>query len=196
MRPPDAWSNRWSCPTHGEIFPLQPIEVPNARLARQLGERSPVPLWLTWPLPPDWLVTAVLHAGDDTSGVQATGVVLSGPNPLGGPSDLMLVAEEMGVGLGARFGGVGGPDPGDAVRSEPHARAQVRGHVVPLWCLDSPPDRAAYVGQWSGQWLWAVFRPQSAGALLVEDVSLADLRAFGHETDLLPFGIPPTWLTG
>ena len=68
---------------HGEVFPLQPIAVPSARLARQLGERSVVPLWIPWPLPRGWVVGAVIHAGDDASGVGATGVVVSGPNPLG-----------------------------------------------------------------------------------------------------------------
>src|SRR5690606_21936221 len=162
-------SSRWTCATHGEVYPLQPLQIPNARLARQLGERAPLPLWLPWPLLPDWLVTAILRAGDLTSGQRAAAVVTSRPNPLGGPGDLMLVAEEMGVGLGARFAGVEGPDPGEAVRSEPHARATVRNHVVPLWCLDSPPDRASYVGQWRGQWLWVIFRPQSAGALVLEE---------------------------
>lgn len=181
---------------HGEVYPLQPVTVPGPRLARQLGERSGVPLWLPWPLLRGWVIGAVLHAGDDASGVQATAMVISGPNPLGGPGDLMLVAEETGVGLGARFAGVDGPDPGDVVTTVPHAKIEVDGRPVPLWCLDSPRDRAAYVGQWGGQWLWAILWPQTAGALLLEDVSLSDLRSLGHEADVLPYGTPPPWLTG
>lgn len=195
MRPPGVWTSRWVCAEHGEVFPLQQMSAPSPQLARQLGERSAVPLWLPWPLMRSWVIGAVGHAGDDALGVQATAVVISGPNPLGGPSDLMLVAEETGVGLGARFAGVVGPDPGDAVASPPHAKLQVHGHQVPLWCLASPQDRAAYVGQWRGQWLWAILRPQSAGALLLEDLQLTDLRSLGHEADLLPYGTPPLWLT-
>lgn len=194
VRPPGVWSSRWICAQHGEVYPLQPLATPSPQLARQLGERSAVPLWLPWPLLRNWVIGAVGHAGDDVSGVQATVVVISGPNPLGGPSDLVLIAEEMGVGLGARFAGVPGPDPGQAVTGQPHAKVEVAGHQVPLWCLPSPDDRAAYAGQWRGQWLWAVLRPQSAGALLLEDLRLADLRSLGHEADLLPYGTPPLWL--
>lgn len=196
MRPPGVWSNRWTCSQHGEIHPLQPVAVPSAPLARQLGERSPVPLWLPWPLTRGWVIGAIMNAADDMSGVHATAVVISGPNPLGGPGDMMLVAEEMGVGLGARYAGVDGPDPGRAVETEPHARVEVESRPVPLWCLDSPRDRAAYVGQWAGQWLWIILWPQTAGAMLLEDLPLSDLRSLGHEADLLPYGAPPPWLTG
>jgi hypothetical protein len=177
------------------VYPLQPITAPSARLARQLGERSAVPLWLSWPMPRGWVVGAILHAGDEVSGVRATGVVTSGPNPMGGPADLMLVAEEPGVGLGARFAGVEGADPGAAVQQEPHAKLEVESRSVPLWWVDCPGDRAVYVGQWRGRWLWAVLRPQSAGVMLVEDLPIADLRDLGHEADLLPYGTPPPWLT-
>jgi hypothetical protein len=189
------WSSRWSCAIHGEVFPLHPVTVPSARLARQLGERSEVPLWLPWPMPRGWVVGAVIHAGDDVSGVRATGVVVSGPNPLGGPADLLLVAEEPGVGLGARFAGVEGADPGDAVEQEPYARLEYESRPLPLWWVESPADRAVYVGQWGGRWLWAVLRPQSAGMLLIEDLPVEDLRDLGHEADLLPYGTPPLWLT-
>ena len=37
-------------------------------------------------------------------------------------------------------------------------------------------------------WLWAVLWPSSAGCLLYEELSLADLREAGHEMSLLPFG--------
>jgi hypothetical protein len=141
------------------------------------------------------VVGAILHAGDEVSGVRATGVVTSGPNPMGGPADLMFVAEEPGVGLGARFAGVEGADPGAAVQQEPHAKLEVENRPVPLWWVDCPGDRAVYVGQWRGRWLWAVLRPQSAGVMLVEDLPVADLRDLGHEADLLPYGTPPPWLT-
>ena len=195
VRPPGVWSSRWSCRIHGDVYPLQPVTAPSARLARQLGERSAVPLWLSWPMPRGWVVGAILHAGDEVSGVRATGVVTSGPNPMGGPADLMFVAEEPGVGLGARFAGVEGADPGAAVQQEPHAKLEVESRPVPLWWVDCPGDRAVYVGQWRGRWLWAVLRPQSAGVMLLEDLPVADLRDLGHEADLLPYGTPPPWLT-
>ncbi|NED97180.1 hypothetical protein G1H11_17920 [Phytoactinopolyspora alkaliphila] len=192
--PPGAWSNRWTCGRHGEVFPLAPMTTPSADFTRQLGERSEVPLWLPWPLLHGWVIGAVLHAGDDVSGVQATAVAISGPNPLGGPADLVLVAEEQGVGLGSGIAGVRGTDPGDVVKSEPHARVHAEGRPVPLWCVSGKPEHAVYVGQWDSRWLWMIWNPHTAAALLLEDLVLADLRSLGREADLLPYGTPPPWL--
>ncbi|NEE04116.1 DUF6758 family protein [Phytoactinopolyspora halotolerans] len=193
-QPPGAWSNRWTCGEHGEIFPLSPVAAPSARLARQLGERSDVPLWLVWPLMRGWVVGALLSAGDDVHGVQGTAVAISGPNPFGGAADLVLVAEEQDVGLGAGLAGVEGRDPGDAVKAEPQARVEVDGRTVPLWCVTGHPDRAVYAGHWDGRWLWMILRPHMAGALLLEDLVLADLRMLGSEAEMLPYGAPPPWL--
>lgn len=193
-RPPDVWSNRWKCDRHGDVYPLSPVTAPSAQLVQQLGARSDLPLWLMWPLMRGWVIGAVLHAGDDASGVRATAVAISGPNPFGGAADLVLVAEEQGVGLGTGLAGVPGVDPGDAVKTQPHARVQVEGHLVPLWCVPGYPDRAVYAGQWGGRWLWMLLCPQTAGALLLEDLVLADMRTLGSETDVLPYGTPPPWL--
>jgi hypothetical protein len=177
------------------VFPFAPVAAPGPRLVRQLADRSGLPLWLPWPLPRGWVVSAVSHAGDDAAGVQATAMLVSGPNPMGGPGDLLLVAEEPGVGLGARFAGVDGADPGPAVTGEPHARFDVGGRPVPMWWVDGAPDRAVYVGQWDSRWLWAILIPETAGVLLLEDLSLVDARDLGHEVDVLPYGAPPPWLT-
>ena len=75
-----------------------------------------VPIWLPWPLPPGWLVTGFAGAGDERSGTRGCAVAVSGPNPVGGPGEMVLVSEELGVGLGARFAGLDGPDPGERLR--------------------------------------------------------------------------------
>jgi hypothetical protein len=141
-----------------------------------------------------WVIGAVLHAGDEPSGVRATAVAISGPNPFGGAADLVIVAEEQGVGLGAGLAGVDGPDPGAAVEVEPQARIEVGGRLTPLWCVHGKPDLAVYAGQSAGRWLWMVLYPETAGALLLEDLVLEDLRDLGHEADMLPYGTPPPWL--
>ncbi|SEF17834.1 DUF6758 family protein [Jiangella alba] len=194
-RPPGAWSSRWLCDLHGEVYPLAPVTTPSAPLVHQLARDSHVPLWLPWPLPRGWVVGAVIHAGDDAGGVRACGVGISGPNPLGGPGDFLLVAEEQGVGLGAGLAGLEGVDPGKAVEGEPRAKLLVQGRTVPLWFVEGPADRAVYAGHWGGSWLWAILYPQTAGVLLLEDVEVVDLRDLGHEADLLPYGTPPPWLT-
>lgn len=192
--PPGVWSNRWTCRQHGEIYPVAPVTVPSATLLTQLGARSELPLWLPWPLMSGWVIGAAMHAGDDAAGVQATAVALSGPNPFGGAADLVLVAEEQGVGLGAGIAGLDAPDPGSVVQSHPHAHVDVDGRSVPLWCVDGAPDRAVYAGESTGRWLWIVLYPQSAGVLLLEDLVVADARDLGREVELLPYGTPPPWL--
>jgi hypothetical protein len=58
---------------------------------------------------------------------------------------------------------------------------------VPLWSLDGGPDRAVYVGEALGHWLWAVLWPAAAGVLMLDRLELLDLREPGMTLDL-PFG--------
>jgi hypothetical protein len=122
-------------------------------------------------------------------------VALSGPNPGGGPGDLLLVSEEPGVGLGARFAGLDGPDPGEGfATTQPHAFVRFGNHEFPLWHVDAP-GRAAFAGEVMGHWLWAVLWPDTAGVLLIEPITLRDLRDPGQELDL-PFGARSPRLPG
>jgi hypothetical protein len=151
---------------------------------------SEVPAWVPWPLPVGWVVTGITGAGDERSGIRATVVACSGPAPLGGGGDLFFIAEEPGVGLGARYAGLPGPDPGDAVSAAKpaHAKLHAAGHPTAMWCVGGPSDRAVFVGEALGLWLWAVLWPEAAGCLLYEELHLADLREAGLEVALLPFG--------
>lgn len=188
LHDPRSGSGSWTCDIHGEVQPLQPAEQPSAEGLRAVLRLANVPVWLPWPLPADWLVTGFAYAGDEDEGAAATVVALSGPAPLGGPGDLVIIAEELGVGLGAHFAGLTGPDPGAGFDAgTPHARVAVNGHPTPLWSVDAGPDRAAFVGEAMGRWLWAVLWPASAGLLLLEEVSLRDLRDGGEHLPL-PYG--------
>ena len=196
VRPPGIWSSAWECPLHGAVPPLQPVAVPTTEVVHAAVREARVPLWLPWPLPPGWLVTGVRTAGDERSGARATAVACSGPNPLGGAGELVIVAEEPGVGLGARFAGLDGPDPGAGFdEPAPHAKVVAAGHPAPLWSIPAGADEAVYVGEAGGMWLWAVLWPQTAGALLLEDLALVDLRDAGHDLDL-PFGALSPRLAG
>lgn len=189
-----VWDSAWSCPAHGGVPPLQPAVQPSADLAVHLATTSALPLWLPWPLPHGWVVTGLLLAGDHPTEAAATAVALSGPNPLGGAGDLLVVTEEPGVGLGARFAGLPGPDAGLLDTGAPAAKVTIGGHPTALWLAPRAVDCAAFVGEWAGRWLWAVLRPASAGALLAEDLVLSDLRELGPEVELLPYGALPPWL--
>jgi hypothetical protein len=130
-------------------------------------------------------VTGFAEVGDDRSGALAVAVALSGPSPLGGPADLMVIAEEPGIGLGASFAGLPGPDPGYGFGvSAPNAKFEIDGRPVSMWAVGADAT-AAFAGEASANWLWAVLWPGSAGILLLEHFSLLDLR----EEDLdLPYG--------
>ncbi|MFC6878437.1 MULTISPECIES: DUF6758 family protein [Actinomadura] len=191
---PSLWSSDWSCGAHGAVLPRQPSKRPGAEgLAAALRDAR-VPVWTPWPLPPGWLVTGFATVGDDRSGTRACAVALAGPGLLTGPADLLLIAEQPGVGLGAHHAGLDGPDPGEGFGKEPpHVKLVVGGpaataeHSVPMWAVEAPPDRAVYVGEALGDWLWAVLWPPDAGALLLERRHLLDLREPGMELDL-PYG--------
>lgn len=202
VRPPDLMHSDWRCDECGAVPPLH-VAVHNGpevmqSVVSQVDGR--VPVWCTWPLLPGWTVTGVAWAGDDRSGVRASAVAGSGPAPLsGGPADVVLVAEEPGVGLGARFAGIPGPDPGPELAQamadhNVHAKIKVDGHPTPLWSVRSPEDRSAYVGEARGMWLYAVAWPASAGYLLAEDFVLHDLCEWLPPE--LVYGAPSPYLHG
>lgn len=184
---PDAWSSAWRCNAHGEVVPLHPVHRPSRDGLLGLLRTAAVPVWVPWPLPAGWLVTGFAGAGDERSGARACVVALSGPNPVGGPGEMLVTAEEPGIGLGAYLAGLPGPDPGDAFAVKtPNASVRFGSHECPLWAVDAP-DRAVFAGEAMGNWLWIVLWPDTAGLLLVEPLTFRDLRDPGQHLDL-PFG--------
>lgn len=183
--PPNAWSSAWICRVHGEVAPLSPPRRPCREALEAVRSRARVPVWVPWPLPPGWLVTGFAEAGDERSGALGVAVALSGPSPVGGPADLVLVAEEPGVGLGSSYAGLPGPDPGDGFGvSAPNAKVEIDGHPVSMWAVGTD-SAAAYAGEALANWLWAVLWPDTAGVLMLEGLNLCDLR----DVDLdLPYG--------
>ncbi|HET9518497.1 MAG TPA: DUF6758 family protein [Actinoplanes sp.] len=209
VRPPDLMHSGWRCDGCGDVPPFHVAEhidfdIVMSALQQPAPTVEKPPLWCPWPLPVGWTVTGVGWAGDDRDGVRATVLTCSGPEPLGGgPADIMLIAEQPGVGLGTRFAGIAGLDPGYLIaealadpsgHAGPHAKIKAGGHPTPLWCVKSPEDRSAYVSEARGMWLYAVAWPASAGYFLAEHVVLHDL------TDWVPpelvFGAPSPYLHG
>lgn len=185
--PPTAWSSAWRCDRHGEIHPLAPARLPTIDGLHALAKGARVPVWLPWPLPAGWLVSGFTGAGDERTGVTASALALTGPNPLGGPAEMLVVAEEPGVGLGAGLAGLPGPDPGAGFAArKPHAVVQVGHRVAPLWLVEAD-GMAVFVGEVAASWVWLVLWPDTAGALLVEPLPLRDLRDPGQDLDV-PFG--------
>jgi GLTT repeat (6 copies) len=186
---PTAWSSAWRCDLHGEVYPLLPAFSPSNEGLEGLLRTARVPVWLPWPLPAGWLVTGFAGAGDERTGSRASVVALSGPSPLGGLGDLLVVAEEPGTGLGAGLAGLDTVDPGsDFAAAPPSAAALFGNRDVPLWLVDSP-DRAVFAGEAQGCWLWLVMWPDTAGCLLIDQIELRDLRDPWQDLDM-PFGAP------
>lgn len=191
VRAPGLFSDSWQCDKHGTVYPLQPVVPPSVEALGVVVNRSRVPVWMPWPLPVGWLYAGVAYAGDDVTGGRATAVACSGPGPLGGPGELVLVAEELGVGLGAHFAGIDGPDPGPAmcVNRPPQTKVHAAGRPTPLWLVkNAPPDRAVFAGEARGLWLWAVVWPEQSGLLMYDELVLTDVREAGAEVDMLPCG--------
>ncbi|MEU9334211.1 DUF6758 family protein [Streptomyces sp. NPDC048290] len=192
VRAPGLFADSWQCAVHGAVHPVQPVVPPSVEALAVVAQRTQVPVWMPWPLPVGWLFTGVACAGDDRSGVRATAVACSGPGPFGGTCELILIAEEIGVGLGARYAGIDGPDPGPYMSVEKPAEAKVlaAGRPTPMWHVSGPPaDRAVFAGEARGLWLWAVVWPEQAGLLMYEELVLTDLRDAGAEIELVPCGV-------
>ena len=190
---PDLESGEgWVCGQHGHVPALYGFSDPSVHiLLRHLAAAS-APTWLPWPLPEAWSVAGVGRAVEQTT--VGTVLALSGTDPLGGPGDLVLVAEEPGVGLGARYAGLASPDPGPVVVARPaDARITVGGHPTPLWFVDSGDDRQVCVGEAGGCWFWLVaWPPLAAAAVLMEAPTVVDLRRLVGELELLPLaGLSP-----
>jgi hypothetical protein len=182
VHPPGLWNSDWQCVEHGPVPPLQPVAKPGSDCLDHVRAHAKVPLWMPWPLPTAWVVTGYAHAGDERTGGVATLVGCSGPAPLGGVADLVLIAESPGVGLGAWLAGLPGPDPGDRFDEGPaHAKLVAAGHPTSMWNIDAGPDNAVYVGEAKGAWIWALLWPAAAGVLLLENLDLEDMVEGGDD---------------
>lgn len=205
MRPPDLMHTEWRCDECGPVVPMHVAEhvgpeIVEAAVGKVKQGQTRIPLWCLWPLLPGWTVTGVGWAGDERTGVRATALACSGPAPLGGgPADIVLIAEEPGVGLGSRFAGIPGPDPGPVLAAGlettgAHAKVKAAGHPTPLWSIEASTDRSAYAGEAKGMWLWVVAWPATAGYMLAEHVVLRDLTVWLPPE--LVYGAPSPYLHG
>ena len=192
VRPPSLMSSDWRCDLHGVVYPYYVSPSVGPEAVEHVKRHAAAPIWAPVPLLPGWTVTGVAHAGDERTGGRATAMAFAGPAPLGGVADMLLIAEEPGIGLGARYAGLPGPDPGEEFRVAPHAKVRVAGHPTPLWSVPVDDQRCAYVGEARGLWLWAVLWPADAGYVFIEHVELCDLRE--NPPGELVFGAPSPYL--
>lgn len=165
----EAW-----CHLHAAVTPLHHTLVLAHDEISAVCADARVPAWVPDPLPTGWTVGGLAWGGEP--GARAIVVDCTGPAPLGGAAELLLVAEEPGTGLGAGYAGLPWVDPGELVSGPSSAAVQAAGQRAPLWAVPASDGRAAFVGEAMGVWLWLVTWPASAAWLLAEDLVLLDLR--------------------
>lgn len=185
LRPPGLWSSAWQCGRHGTVAPYTVLTRPSLDALTHLLKFARGPVWMPHGMLPGWLCSGFAYAGDERTGTRAAVATMSGPSPLGGAADMMLVAEEPGVGLGARYATLPGPDPGAGFDAcPPDAKLEAAGHPTALWSLPTPGDCAVFVGEAKAQWLWVLVWPAIAGVLLYDSLTLDDLRDGYLEAEL------------
>jgi hypothetical protein len=183
---PTVLDPTFRCTRHGAVHALGPAVPFDQASVADLAARSDVPVWLPDPLPAGWLLTGLRSAHTARRRAAAAVVGLSGHGLDAGPTDVLLVAEEPGCGLGSSYAGLdhGRPDPGPvAFEGPPAARVSVRvgatEHTAGLWSVvpgPVEPDRSVFLGEAAGAWLWVVGWPATAWALLEDGLRLADAR--------------------
>ncbi|MGY1857916.1 DUF6758 family protein [Modestobacter sp. SYSU DS0290] len=186
MVKPGSTAEGW-CHLHGAVTPLHHTAVVAHDAITAVCADAQVPAWVPDPMPPGWAVTGLAWGGEP--GARAIVVACAGPGPLGEAAELVLVAEEPGTGLGCGYAGLPGVDPGELIDGPSTAAVRAAGQRAPLWTVPTSEDRAAFVGEAYGVWLWLVTWPSSAAWLLAEDPALLDLRERVYPD--LPLG-PPT----
>lgn len=155
----------------GVPVPFAPAEV------SALAKRSDVPIWYPRPMPATWLLTGLRWTETPRRRTGAVAVGVSGRGLTDGPTDIVLVAEVPGTGLGASFAGMVERDPGDAFSTgTATARIHVGNRTAGLWPVQTPTDRIAFLGEADGNWLWIIGWPDSAWGLVTDDLRLADAR--------------------
>lgn len=166
----------WSCPEHGVVEPLHPALPAEPYHLGDVASSSAVPVWMPWPMRPGWSVNGVRRVGG-TGPSRGVAVSLTGPGFVERAVELVIVAEELGVGLGASYAGLRATDPGPELADLPRdTRLMAAGHPTALWSLPVS-DRAAYVGEAGGLWLWMVVWPVSEWMVVHDDLALVDVRA-------------------
>lgn len=158
------------------------------------------PTFVPWPLGSGWRVSDFGVVADPGGRAVATVTCSSGATGPDGPVDVMVVAEEVGVGLGARCAGLPGPDPGPDFGTEPPTvRVRVGSQSVPLWPVSTSGasgelDRSVVAGETGGRWLWLVMSPASAVLLLADEWILRDVSGEGPHLVAMPLEGPgPDW---
>jgi hypothetical protein len=162
---------------------------PFAAMVDTAIQALPAPLWVPWPPPAGWRFAGLCHGTVPPGAGSGTAACWSGTDPFGDPVETLFVCEEAGSGLGGLFSGLHThyPTPNVGI-GPPDARFLVEGRTTSLWSVEAVDDRAAYVGEAAGRWLWVVVHPAEGSSLVLSPLTLVDARSLGAELAVLPLG--------
>ena len=179
---PTVMHEQFECSQHGPVPPSHRPSLPDVEALVSLAARSDLPFLVPWPLPASWLFAGLQLVGGGRHPLDAVVLGFTGHGMTEGPSDVVIVAEKPGTGVGARSAGIAEPDI-DLTARPSTTKVKAAGWLTPLWAIDTP-DRAVYVGQADGCWLWFVSWPDTAWSVLDDNLTLIDLRESGAPVDL------------
>lgn len=202
-REPLAGPGEPDCAGHGAGPVLwRPTEASYDAFVEHLATARDFPTYLPWPMAPGWVVSDFAVVTESSGLPVATLTGVTGTSELDGPVDVLLVAEEPGVGLGARCAGVRGSDVGHELgEQQPVVRVRIGSLSTPLWSVSTSGvadttelDRTVLAGEAAGRWLWVVLRPASAVLLMRDDWILRDVSGGGPLMVEMPIAGPgPAW---
>lgn len=190
-----------TCTRHGSQPQLwRPDVASYESFAAHLLRADGFPTYLPWPVAAGWRVSDFGVVVEASGRTVATVTCCTGTTDLDGRVDLLVVAEEPGVGLGGRCAGLDRTDPGpDIDQGPPSTRVRVGSQQVKLWPVstvgaDGELDRSVVAGEHRGRWLWLVMLPASAILLLTDDLILRDVSGDGPHLVETPIeGPAPLW---
>lgn len=189
------------CLSHGRQPPLRRPEAASYdAFASHLRHADGFPTYLPWPMAAGWRVSDFGVVSGSSGRAVATVTCSTGVTGPDGRVDVMVVAEEAGVGLGGRCAGLPSADPGhDFGRGTPAVRIRIGSQGVPLWPVSTSTaagelDRSVVAGEAEGRWLWVVLLPASAVLLMKDEWILRDVSGDGPHLVEMPIEGPgPVW---
>ena len=171
---PGSAAQAW-CHVHGAVTPLHHAVLLAHDAIAAVTADARVPAWVPDPMPPGWAVTGMAWGGEP--GRAGHRRRLRRPGAAG---RLGRAAADRGGARHRRRLRVRRdcPDPTPATSSPGQNSVDVKaaGQRAPLWAVPTSDDRAAFVGEAYGVWLWLVMWPMNAAWLLAEQLELLDLR--------------------
>src|SRR3954453_15285717 len=134
---PGSTAQAW-CHLHGAVTPLHHTLLIAHDAITAVTDDARVPAWVPDPMPNGWTLTGLAWGGEP--GARAIVVDTSGPAPLGGSAQLLLVAEEPGTGVGRGCRGLPGLGAGEVTSGPSSVDVKAAGQRAALWAVPTSDD--------------------------------------------------------